>query len=392
LPRRPEYGPPRGPAELRALDAIITHVYQFDPGGFRRWVRGAGRENVRVVRAGGAVAGGLVLYPMGLWFGGRSVPTLGVAGVGVAAERRAVGTGSGMMRGVVLEAAARGIALSSLYPATQPVYRQAGYEQAGHRILRALAASAFDARERDPEVTVVRPADRAALRALYREQARGTAGLVDRSPFLWERVLAPPGGTNRAYLLRERGRPVGYVVTQPKRREDLHQDLLLADLAFAGPAAGRRILSFLASQRSFVKTVRWWGGPQDPLYALFREQEATVERHWRWMVRICDLRRAVEARGFPTGVSAEVSLDLEDPLLPGNAGRWTLRVRGGKGRATRGGPGRIRCDVRALAPVYTGYASPAEAALAGSLEGPADGMAALGAMFAGPAPWNREMY
>jgi predicted acetyltransferase len=389
---RPPYGRPAGPAELRALDAILTHVYQFEPGGFRRWIRGVGRRNVRVVREGGAVAGGLVLYDMGLWFGGRPVPSLGVAGVGVAAERRALGTGSGMMRGVVREAAARGIPLSSLYPATQPVYRQAGYEQAGHRILRAIPASSIDAREKDLDVAAARPADRAALRALYREQALGTAGLIDRTAYFWERVLAPPGGTNRAYVVRDRGRPAGYVVTQPKKRDDLHQDLYLADLAFSTPAAGRRILSFLASQRSFVKTVRWQGGPQDPLLALLREQEVTIERYWRWMVRICDLPGAVAGRGYAPAVEAEVSLDVEDPLLPKNAGRWTLRVRGGRGRATRGGPGRVRCDVKALASVYTGYASPAEAALSGAMEGPAGDLAALGAMFAGPAPWNREMY
>jgi predicted acetyltransferase len=389
---RASYGPPAGPAEFRALEGILQHVYQFEKGGFRRWARKAGRENVRVVRGGGAVAGGLVLYRMGLWFGGRPVPTLGVAGVGVAPESRAAGVGSGMMRAVVREAAARGIALSGLYPATQPVYRQAGYEHAGHRIVHALPASAFDAREREPALRPIRPGDRAAVRALYRDLCRTSAGLVERTPFLWERLTSPPGGTHRGWLVADRGRPVGYVYAAPRKVENLHQDLALTDLAFATPEAGRRILAFVASQRSFVKTVRWNGGPGDALAALLREQEVTVERHWKWMARICDLPAAVAARGYAPSVAAEVALDVEDPLVPANAGRWILRVREGRGRAVRGGPGTIRVSVGTLASLYTGYASAEEAVRTGRIEGPGVSLGALSSVFAGPAPWNREMY
>ena len=149
----------------------------------------------------------------------------------------------------------------------------------------------------------------------------------------------------------------------------------------------------VASQRSFVKTVRWHGGPQDPLVALLREQDAVaVERHWRWMIRICDLRRALQDRGYPAAVDAVVSLEVADEVLPANAGRWTLRVKGGRGRVTRGGAGRIGCDIRSLASIYTGFASPEEARARGAMVGPAADLSSLGAIFAGPAPWIREMF
>ena len=391
--RRPDYGPPAGPAEVRALDALITFTYQFEEGGFRRWMRRAGRANARVARSGGAVAGGLFLYPMGQWFGGRSVRCLGVAGVGVAPEHRARGVGSALMRGVVRECAASGFPLSAIYPATQPVYRQAGYEQAGHRLVHATPAAAIDARERDLGIRLARPSDRRAIERLYRAQAKETSGLLDRSPFLWERILAPPKTPLRVYLVHRGPEALGYVVTGPRKREDLHQDLLLADLAFRTPEAGRRILSFVAAQRSFVKTVRWHGGPQDPLAALLREQDGvTVERHWRWMLRICDLRRALEARGYPAAVEATVALEVADGILPSNSGRWTLRVKGGRARVTRGGPGRVSCDIRSLASVYTGFISPEEARCRGTMDGAARDLSALGAIFAGPAPWIREMF
>jgi predicted acetyltransferase len=389
---RPAYGKPANAAEWRAIDQLISFVYQFEKGQFLRWARSAGRGNARVFRVGGEVAGGLFRYPMGLWLGGRSVASHGIAGVGVAPERRASGAGSAMMRAAVLEAAAARVPLSSLYPATQPVYRQAGYEQAGHKLTFALAASAIDAREKEPSIRPARPADRAAIRALYAEQARDSAGLVDRTEFLWERLLDPPQGNVRTYVVGDGRRLLGYVAIAPKKKESLHQDLLLPDLAFRTPEAGRRILSFVASHRSFVDTVRWNGGPQDGLRALLREQTVQVERHWAWMVRLCDLEGAIRARGYAPGVDVEAALDVEDDLVPGNAGRWTLRVRGGSGRLARGGRGGVRCTIAALASVYTGFASPREVAARGGMEGPPADLDALGAAFAGPAPWNREMY
>jgi predicted acetyltransferase len=52
----------------------------------------------------------------------------------------------------------------------------------------------------------------------------------------------------------------------------------------------------------------------------------------------------------------------------------------------------VRCDIRTLASVYTGFSSPEEARTWGDLEGPPAALAALGAAFAGPPPWIREMF
>jgi len=63
------------------------------------------------------------------------------------------------------------------------------------------------------------------------------------------------------------------------------------------------------------------------------------------MLRITDLRRAVAERGFPPGLSAEVHLAVEDPLVPGNAGRWVLRVAGGRGLVAHGPCGRAGSEL-----------------------------------------------
>jgi len=87
-----------------------------------------------------------------------------------------------------------------------------------------------------------------------------------------------------------------------------------------------------------------------------------------------------------------VDIEVEDDLVPANAGRWILRVSRGRGRLTRGGGGAVRLDAATLAPVFTGYASPLELRSHGQIEGRERDLRALGAAFAGPAPWIREMF
>ncbi len=380
------------PAEARRLEPALSLAFNLGPKEAARWIRRAGRDQFRVALRGREVLGGLALHPMGHWFGGRSVPAVGVAGVAVLPEHRAAGVASFLMRESVREMARRRTAISGLFPATLPVYRRAGYEQAGSWIHYAVPPEALDPGPRDLAVRPARPADRPVIRALYGEVARGSAGCLDRTPYLWWRVFGRGKPDTRTYLVLRGKAPAGYVCVRQEEHEGPGRpyDLFLGDVAFTTEAAGRRILSFLAAHRSLAEEVHWFGGPADPLVGLLGEVRTRVKRVVRWMVRVVDLRAAVAARGYPPGLAAEVHLDVADDLLPGNAGRWVLRVAGGRGRAVRGGRGSVRVDVRTLAPIYTGFASPRELRPAGGVDGPGADLDALGALFAGPAPWMRE--
>jgi predicted acetyltransferase len=375
------------------MSLALETAFSTPPARCRRWIRRAGPSNFRVLREGRTVVACLDLIAMGQWFGGRAVPMTGVAGVAVPPEHRARGHGSTLMREAVREMAARGAALSVLYPATQPVYRRAGYGQAGTRLQYTRSAEAFDGRERSPAVRPALPRDLAAAKRVYREVARASSGLLDRTPYMWWRAFGGQDREFRTFVVGD-GRPEGYVVLKQEKRTPPGPpyDLVLLDHAFATPAAGRRILSFLAAHRSLAGDVKWCGGPSDPLLSLLAEQTGEPVRPIRWMARVLDVGRALGARGYPPGLSAEVHLAVEDRVLEGNAGRWVLRVSGGRGRAARGGRGRVAVSVEALAPLFTGFRSPLEQRAVGGVEGPDGDLEALGAAFAGPAPWIREMF
>ena len=127
-----DVGPPTGDEESIALAEILALALDYPVADLKPRMEPVGLENVPVVRADGRVAGGLWLLPLGQWFGGRGVPMVGISLVGVAPEYRDPGAAAQLMKATVQGSHAEGVALSTLYPATQPLYRSAGYEQAGN--------------------------------------------------------------------------------------------------------------------------------------------------------------------------------------------------------------------------------------------------------------------
>jgi predicted acetyltransferase len=100
----------------------------------------------------------------------------------------------------------------------------------------------------------------------------------------------------------------------------------------------------------------------------------------------------LSARGYPTGVGAELQLDVRDELLPWNNGRFVLTVADRRARVRSGGTGQIGLHVRDLAALYSGYMTPQELQAAGSLNGQAADLALAALVFAGPQPWTPDMF
>ena len=100
------------------LAALLAHAFAFPVADTDTWYARAGRDNVLAYRDGPSLLGGLITIPMGQFFGGRSVPMTGLAGVGVAPEHRGGGTGAAMMAATLRLVRARGAAISALFPST----------------------------------------------------------------------------------------------------------------------------------------------------------------------------------------------------------------------------------------------------------------------------------
>jgi predicted acetyltransferase len=310
---------------------------------------------------------------------------LGIAGVAVAPEERGRGVARSLMRATLAEARTNGVALSALYPTTLTLYRLSGYELAGARFRFTTRLKDLPLGGRDHGVEPIDDADRTDVENAYRAWARVRSGALDRGEYIWRRVRTPRDGEARGFLVRGEKGVEGYLYAKQRVRPAGGYDLVLTDFVALSAHAARSLLGLLADHRSTGELCVWHGGFPDPV--LFEQPEiaTTVELTEQFMLRVVHVEAALRARGYPK-VDADIELDVADAELPDNNGRYRLVVREGDAEVTRGGGGKVRLDVRALATLYSGYLRATDLARAGRITGDARSIEALEALFAGPPP------
>ena len=378
--------------DAEALGEMLGRSFAFPPAEARPWLDRVGTGNVRVLRDGATPSACLMRIPMGQWFGGRSVRMEGVAGVAVPLERRGQGLGAALMEGLVRELGDDGVPLSALYPATQSLYRTVGYELAGGRFELTVPARSLAIGDRSLPLRPFSSADRPDVERVYAAWAASRPGYLDRGEYVWSRVGAPRGEVAYGYVAGREGELEGYVFLTQRRGPDGRHDLHLTDVAAVTARAARSILTFLGDQRSVAMDVVWHGGPAEPLVGLIAEPTFAVRLTHTWMLRVTHVVNALEARGYPAGVTGELELEVRDELCAENDGRFTLSVEGGQGAACRGGTGGLRLPVRALAPLYAGHASASALRQVGAIDGSDHAVALADALFAGPSPSMCDLF
>ena len=284
---------------------------------------------------GTRLVGSARFHPMQQWWQGRSVPMAGVADVKVAPEDRGRGVGRALMTGLIAIIAERGFPVSTLYPATAPLYRSLGWEIAGGRYettvpMQSLTGLAGEGPDGSGGLRRATAADAAVVA----ETLGGVYGsLRDRGP-----ATHDPGflaawlddDDHFAYLAGDGF--LSYRWGEP--RDSIRVGLLAA----ASASTARAFWLLLGSHGTMADEVRACLAPDDPIRWLTREPAAAVREAWGWMLRLIDVPAAIGARGFPASVEASVQFELADDVLPANAGRWRLEVSDGGGKLIRIGP------------------------------------------------------
>lgn len=143
----------------------------------------------------------------------------------------------------------------------------------------------------------------------------------------------------------------------------------VTELVAATPAAYNELWRFLLSI-DLSRTVDYWAGSLDePIQFMVDEPRAlgTRQSDSLWL-RIVDLPAALARRAYQ--IPVDVVFEVDDQLLPENAGRWRLRSEGPAGTATcvpasADAEVDLVCDVADLAAAYLGGTSLAALAAAG---------------------------
>lgn len=365
-------------------------------------------DNIEVARSQVAIMDGEVVGTASAFSnalalpGGAEVGCAGITLVSVRTDHRRRGLLRGLMERVLDDARERGEAVAALWASETPIYDRFGFGPAVPtveiRLDRAHAALRLDGPWRE-----VRLVDRDEARRAFpaiRDQARaGRPGMLDRTAGSWERLLRdepqPPAGKGprqhallpgRGYAVYRMepdwtaGAPTGTVVVQ-----ELHA---------LDPAATAALWRFVTDVDLATTTVAGRRPVDDPVLALVADEGRTrVSRDWPLQVRVLDLPAALAARSAAT--EDRLVLEVADPLLPANHGRW----------AVAGEDGRLICepttveadlhlDIRDVATVLLGGRRATQLAAAGLVRERRPGTAArLDRLFrVDVAPWHDYMF
>ena len=388
-----DYSVLASPQQARMCSEIMAQSFVADAEEELQYLHSVGFENVRILSQGTEVVGGLALLPMGQWFGGKRVTMTGVASVAISPHIRGQGAATHLMSSVVQELASQGVALSTLYPAVQRLYQNVGYGIGGSRYTWRIDTEHIGIGKASLSYYPQALKEVAPYwRALQNSRGQFHQGTLDRHPLLWQRLLKSPGeGTSFAYTIGNVENPAGYLIAYQHRETD-GAILTIRDWAALSQLAMESIWGLVHQQRSQVDAVQWAGGAVDPLALALPEQRARVTDASHWMVRILDLKQALEHRGYPLGVNGELHLEVSDPLVAKNHGRFLLEVNQGEGRLTPGGRGELALSIQNLAPLYAGMRSAQELYALGSLEAPPAVLPLATAMFSGPRPWMPDFF
>lgn len=360
---------------------------------FEQYLALFGGEVLRGVRSdGGELAAVAAVWPMPQWFGGRPIPSSGVAMVAVDPAERGRRFGSDLMRGVLEDARQAGAALSVLHPATLPFYSRLGYGRGGVCCGWSAPLDILPTDAVDGDIVAYPGRDAGPLASLRRSLLVLENGLPERSVALWTLALTGTDGEPAdLFLLRGQDGPEGYLALSPPK------DRSIAVTDHCLPTRRSLLLAarLLAGFRAQADRVHWRGGPDDPMGLLASDCGLGLEVREEWLLRILDVRRALESRGYPPGVSGSVTLDVTDPLIAANTGQFLVDLDPDCVTVTQIWDDQADClqiRISTLASLFSGYADARSLARSGLLSGPMELVETADRIFRVARPWMTDRF
>jgi len=344
-------------------------------------------KDVRVGDLDGALVASLVLYPFHAYVRGERLALTGIGSVAVSPEHRRRGVADALLRSTLGEMRARGDAWSMLYPFRAEFYRRFGWGLVETPTLLSLPPALLPASDEAHHVRRSRTADRPLVQALYEKivQQRGHWTLA-RRPAWWDRRL---WGYEGEWLVYERtpGEVEGYVQLQVDSSDGPWKLVITVnELVAATPEAHRGLVGYLSAQRDQAVEVVMataadaaWASELADAANLRGEMKLGVLRStghagYGAMLRVLDVRAALETLPVDPGARGDVVLEVRDAMLPANAGPWRVTARDGglevraEGAANAAKTPRLACSVDVLASLVAGTLSPVRAVETGQLE------------------------
>lgn len=367
---------------------------------------------------GSQPVGTTMSYAFTLTVPGGFARAAGVSSVGVLATHRRQGILTALMRRQLADVAAAGEPVAALFASESGIYRRFGYGTATEHyhfsILTGARRMATGVAELDDETAgelTIRLAEPQTaskdLMTIYDAVRAGQPGMISRSEQWWEALFSDPpfmreGQTPmRCVVAADGGAVRGYALytAKPNWGEDglPANELQVRELFATDPAANAALWRYLLAKDLVGQVNARLRPADDPLLLLLGERRAARPRasDGLW-IRIIDLPAALTTRRYSGDV--DIVIEVDDPLLPANSGRWRLRATGSQHaqpscERTAAEPD-IALGIAELGAAYLGGARLGSLARAGLVTELHPGtLAALStAMSWDPLPWSPTMF
>jgi len=378
------------PIEKKESEELWEIIYQSlhrhaQPG----WNEHIGYERFRAVKRKEKILGGMGIIDMGQWFGGKIVRTGAVTSVGVAPEGRGLGVASVLVKESLSEMYESGIPVSTLLPSSTRVYRSFGYERSGVKITYEAKVQDMKVGKNKLDIIEITPSDREETYLLYNQRAKLNNGNLDRGSVLWDLILESKGRKIFHYIVKNENEIVGYVNFQQARSAN---HIRVRDMVALNSEAVKKLLNFFYDHRTIIDTISWNGPANDPIQLLMEEQKVEVADTRDWMLRIVDIKKALESRGYVKDIELSLTLNYEDSILPQNSGAWDINIYDGKCEVNKSNLNGITLGPRGLAPLYTSYLNAYDIKNIGLLEGSDKDLSKASIIFSGPKPWFSDQF
>ncbi|MEV6495446.1 GNAT family N-acetyltransferase, partial [Actinoplanes sp. NPDC051633] len=358
--------------DWEAISRLLGHVFHDAHEELQREIEGSVFEPERglVATDGDLVVGHAAAYSREITVPGAILPAAHVTLVGVAPTHRRRGLLTRMMRRQLTEMAEAGREpIAVLWASETKIYPRYGYGMAAQR-LRA------DAMTRELQLTVPVPAEPAGrlrlaepeaaiadLSKVYEQVRPERTGWSSRDDRWWRFVLADKpalrdGATELHAVVHDTDQgPTGYALWRTRSKWDRHGPdgtALIREVVAADPETYATLWRFLLSVDLTRHAEADYLAMDDPLMHMVDEpRRLGLEVRDALWVRIVDLPAALTARQYATPI--DLVLDVTDPLLPANAGRW--RLTGGPDGSSctpTTDPADLACTVLELGAAYLG--------------------------------------
>jgi len=364
--------------ELRAADAVFHEALHSEPPNDEKWPTVSRcYEPGRTVAAfdGDTVAGSAMSLASDLTVpGGAVVPMAAVSGVGVRSDYRRRGALTGMMHRQLREFAAAGEVLATLHASEPMIYGRFGYGLGTLTRIVRFKPSRVRWRPTVPTAGTVRflTKDEALtlLPQAYPRLRGERVGMMGRPPAWW--VLSYENRMTTGYFrvaahYGHDGQIDGMIGYRPVeiRSDDPRTGSGIAVLDFVGAnqAVENDLWRFVLGI-DLVEEVTVYARPSDdPVGAALVDFHAVrSEQDDDLWLRVVDVPAALAARTY--GQADPVVVEVVDPLLPGNSGRYLV---GSHGAEPTSAPAALTLDVEVLGMIYLGTWRPSALAEVGRI-------------------------